>query len=137
MERRAGEEEPSALRSVEFMGTNGNQVSVELVDVRKWLFAEPLHRVSVEKHAALAAKRAEFGNGLDCADLVVRRHDGNQNRVRPEGFLQIVRRDAAFRIYRQNGELEPLLFRQILAAMQHGMMFNRRRDNVPPLRLEQ
>jgi hypothetical protein len=36
--------------------------------------ADALHRVGVEDHAALPAERADLGDGLDRADLVVGEH---------------------------------------------------------------
>jgi hypothetical protein len=63
------------------MRTNGNQVGVELLDVSERLFAEPLHGVRMVEHAALAAKRTDFRDGLERADFIVRRHDGNKHGV--------------------------------------------------------
>ena len=83
----------------------------------KRFLAEPLHGVGVKNNSALTAERAKFGDRLERADFIVRRHDGNQNRVRPDGLFQIVRRNPAFGIHRQPRDRKTFLFFQIIEAI--------------------
>jgi len=55
--------------------------------------AHGLHRVGVEEHAALVTELADFGDGLQDADLVIRGHDRNQNGLVVDGSRQVVHVD--------------------------------------------
>ena len=86
----------------------------------------------MEEHAVLAAHRTELRHGLNRADLVVRSHDGNDGRVRPNGLFQFFGRHAAIFVHRQIGYFKAFLF-QLLAGMQYGVVLDGGRDDMAAL----
>src|SRR5208282_750015 len=65
---------PRSLRTMKFVGANGNQVRIETTDTGKWFFAKPLDGVGVEQHAAFAASRSQLRDRLDGPDFIIGRH---------------------------------------------------------------
>ena len=63
-----------ALRSVNLVTGKRQHVDVVGHHVHR-NFAHGLHRIGMEDHALLVADLADLANGLQHADLVVRRHD--------------------------------------------------------------
>src|SRR6266550_809630 len=74
MQRGPRKQQAGPLRAMELVGTDGNEVGVELLHFDEWLFAEPLDRVGVEQDTVLSADCAQLGYRLDCADFVVCGH---------------------------------------------------------------
>ena len=73
-------ERADALRPVDLVAGDRQQVDLHRLDIERDL-AEGLRRIGVEQHAAGAAQRADLGERLDDADLVMRRHDRDQQRA--------------------------------------------------------
>src|SRR5205085_822644 len=84
-----------ALRRVELVRGHREQVAAELLNVN-FASAERLNRVGVQPEvfvsggASHAHERADFGDGLDGADLVVGEHDGDEHRVGAEGRTHVL-----------------------------------------------
>jgi hypothetical protein len=69
-----------ALRPVDLVAGEREQVDVVGLHVDGNL-ADGLHGVGVEDDALLVAELADLGDGLDDADLVVRVHDADEDRL--------------------------------------------------------
>ena len=72
----------------------------------KGILPSALHRVAVEEHARSLAHRADLGDRLDHADLVVGGHDRDEDRLVGDGRLAVVQIDQAVGLRRQIGDLE-------------------------------
>ena len=116
-----------ALGAVELVPGERECIDLPVLD-RDGDVADGLHSVRVEEDTALAAERTDGGNRLDGADLVVGRHDGDEEGVRPQGLLDLLGPDAALCVDIEVRHLDTL--RQCLAGMQHGMVLDLRRDDV-------
>ncbi len=69
-------------------------------------------------------ERADFGNRLNCPNLIVRHHDANQYRVVTQRRTHIVEaNDAAF-VNRQSRHV-PALFLEMIEDAANGRMFDR------------
>src|SRR5579872_3980136 len=84
VQRRFDKKCARSFRTMKFMGANGNQVGIELVNVLKRFFAEPLDSIRMKKDSALAANSPKFRDRLNSADFVVGRHQRNQSGVWPQ-----------------------------------------------------
>ena len=124
-------ERAHALRSIKLVRGNRRDVDVVLNHVERHL-ADSLHRIAVKQHAALVAQRADLANGLQHANLVVRRHDRDENRLVVHRALQVVEIDAAVLLHRQIGHAEAMLL-QPLAAVEHRLVLGRLGDDVVAL----
>ena len=71
-----------ALWSIDFVAAEGHQIDGELVHVHRNL-THALGGVTMKHNPLLFGDLADFGNGIDGSNLIVRQHDGNQN-----GFLR-------------------------------------------------
>ena len=71
-------------------------------------------------------------DGLDRADLVVRRHDGDQRGVVPDGLFQVLRIHDAELVHWQICDLEALLL-QLRAGMQQRVVLDLAGDDVVAL----
>src|SRR5262249_35085341 len=68
-----------ALWPIHFVRREAQQVNTHRLDIKRQL-AGGLYRVGVEQDAALLAPLADLSDGLERADLVVRRHDADEDR---------------------------------------------------------
>ena len=116
------------LGSIDLMATNGQQVDVHLINIDGHL-AHALGRISVEKHLVVAAKLADFFQGLHCADFIVDVNDRADKCVRSDGFLEHVHINEAFRGHRQVSHLEALIF-ELAAGVQYALVVDLRGDDV-------
>ena len=116
-----------ALGAVELVARERERIDLPVLD-RDGDVADGLHGVRMEEDATRAAERADRGDWLDGADLVVGRHDGDEEGVGPQGLLDLLGPNAALCIDIEVRHLDAL--RQCLAGMQHGMMLDLRRDDV-------
>ena len=91
--------------------------------------AHGLHRIGVEDHVALVADLANLGDRLNYADLVVRKHDGDQDGLVVDGPLQVFEVDQAVRLHRQIGDAIAILF-QPLAGIEHRLVLGYLGDDV-------
>src|SRR5262249_25724518 len=122
---------------MEFMGTDGNQVRVELAYAFEGLFAEPLHCVGVEEQAVASANCAQLGDRLDRSDFVIGGHNRNQDGVRSNRLFQGINQHQTGSIYRQVGSFKTFLFCQIFDAVKDGVVLDGGCDNVPAFRLQE
>src|SRR6185437_7423503 len=136
MKRRLDKQRASAFRAMKFMRANRNEVGVELLNIRKRFFAEPLYRVGVKQNAVFPANSSQFSHWLKRSDFVIRRHQGHEHGVRADGVAQILRRNQSFAIDRQNRDFETIAFGEIFHGMQNRVMFNGRSDDMSASRLE-
>ena len=83
-------------------------------------------------NAALAAQLADFGDRLEHADFIVRRHDRDENRLVVHGALQVVEIDQAIFLHGQIGHAEAELL-EVLAGVEHSLVFGDCRDDVVAL----
>ena len=86
----------------------------------------------MEDHAAFAAQLADFRDGLQHADLVVGRHDRDQNRLVVHGALQIVEVNQPIFLHRQIGHAKAELL-QMFAGIEHRLVLGDRSDDVVAL----
>ena len=77
-----------------------------------------------------ADQGSRFGNGLKGTDLIIRMHDRNQDRIRPQFSFQIRKADPSVFIHRQIGHLKPL-FLQILHGLKNCGMFYAGGNQMP------
>ena len=73
-------------------------------------------------------------NRLNCADLIVHIHERDQYRVLPDGSFQIRKRNFSGPIDRQNSHRKVLFF-QKAHGFEHRRVFDRTRDEMPPVAL--
>ncbi len=92
-------ERAHALGAVHLVGGEAHQVDAPGVDVHRHA-AGGLDGVAVEEDAALAAETADLGDGLERAHLVVGRHHGDEDRLRPQRGRDRVHRDDPARGHR-------------------------------------
>src|SRR4030095_15962788 len=78
-----------------------------------------------------AAERADFTDGLDGADLIVRCHDRDENSVWSNGTRERVQANTTLRIGPQMRDFEPFLFREIIKGVKDCVVLDRRGDEVP------
>jgi hypothetical protein len=86
----------------------------------------------VQEHATLARDRADLGDRLHGADLVVGEHHRDEDRLVGDGSADVFRVDHAVRVDRQVGDLVALLL-EALAGVEHGLVLDLRRDDVVAL----
>mmetsp|Transcript_20258 Transcript_20258/g.71617 ORF Transcript_20258/g.71617 Transcript_20258/m.71617 type:complete len:489 (+) Transcript_20258:292-1758(+) len=101
-------ERADALRAVELVRRDGEQVDVHLVDVDGEL-ARHLRGVAVEERLVCAAQRADLGDGLHDANLVVHAHDRHQRRLRRQRLAQLLQIDEAVVLHAQVRDAEAVL----------------------------
>ena len=127
----ANVEEPHTLRAVELVRADRQQIDVHLFDIQRNV-TKRLHRIRVEDHAVTLADLANGLQRLNRADLVVRRHDGDEHGIRADGRFHGLRRNHTVRVHGQNGNVESFAF-QRLGAVQNRVMLNRRDNQMTPL----
>src|SRR5271170_6491575 len=125
------EERARAFRPVELVPGDGGDVDVHLVHIDRH-FADRLHRVGVEDHAAFAADLADFRNRLQYADFVVGGHDRYQNRLVVDGALQVIEVNQAILLHGEIGNAKAVLL-QMLAGIENRFVFGYRGDDVVAL----
>lgn len=117
-----------ALRGVELVAAQGEHVDVLRLDVDRHV-ADSLYRIGVEEHAVLLADRADFGDRLDRADLVVRVHDRDERGLVGDGGFELLGHDDAVFMHVEVGDGEAFLF-QCRAGVQHGVVLEFAGDDV-------
>ena len=120
------------------MAREAHEVDVERVDVERQL-PEHLRRVGVEERAARAAERADLGERLQRADLVVDGHDRDERRVGPrvERGRELGEVDEArLAADGQVRHVEALLLERA-ARVEHALVLGHGRDHVALPALEE
>lgn len=103
------------------------------MDAGEWLLAKHLHRVGVEDHPALPAQRADLRHRLKRPGLVVGRHHAGQHGVWAQGVAEIFHTHPPLRIHRQTRNGKALFALQVVEAVEHRVMLDAGRDEVPAL----
>ncbi len=80
-----------------------------------------LHRVGMEYDLRRAANFADLPYGLNCADLVVGIHYGDESRIGTDCRLYFLRRYDAVFVHVEIGDLEAL-FLKFFEGVKHGVM---------------
>ena len=122
---------------MKFVSAGGNQVSVELAEIFKRLFAKPLNRVGMKNNFTVAANCTKLGNRLDGSNFIIRRHDGNESGVRADRLFQIVWRNAAFCIDREARDFKTFFFFQVVERPQNRIVLDGGSDQMFAFCLEQ
>ena len=121
-------ERAHSLWPIHFVSRDGRQVNVLLQHI-DWHLCHGLGGIRVKYHTALMTQLADVRNGLDNADLVIGRHDRNQDRLVIYDALQVFEINQAVFLHRQVGHTIAVLL-QPLTAIEHGPMLSDRRDDV-------
>src|SRR5580704_2876134 len=121
----------NALGTVNFVAADGQQVDIVFLHVHRD-FADGLHAVNGKENAVFLGDFADFGDGIDHANLIVGVHYGDQDGGRPNGSFQIIQADAAIALHRQIGNLEPVFF-QALARIKNRFVLDGLSDDVVAL----
>ena len=121
-------ERADALRALELVGAQGEHVDPERVDVDVEV-RRRLDGIDGEQDAAVGVHpAADLGDRLDRADLVVREHDRDEDRLVGDGGIDMVGVDPAVAIDRQLDDLEPELL-EVAQGVTDGVVLDRGRDN--------
>ena len=91
--------------------------------------ARGLHGVGVEGDALFAAERADLGDGLHRADLVVGEHHRDEAGVGADRGLHVLETDHAVGVHVEQRDLKALLL-QLGERVQHGVMLELCGDQV-------
>ncbi len=117
------------------MGGEAEQVDLVVLDVQRD-FADGLGGVGVEEDASVVAEPADLADRVERADLVVRGHDRDEDRAVGQRGLDRLGRDQAGRVGRQDGHIPAVLAGEPFQGVEHGLVLDRRRDDVVPLPLQ-
>ena len=118
-----------ALRPVELVRIQRDEVDGDPAHVELER-ADALHRVAVERDAAVAADRADLGERLQCADLIVRVHDRDER-----GAVVDRRRDRRWRdatVWRDidHGQPHVCVLGEVARRVEDRVMLDRRRHEA-------
>ena len=88
----------------------------------------------MQQHALGTTNFGNFSQRLDHAGLVVRRHDRNQSRLRPNGGGKLIKIDHPISRNIQPRHFKTFVFLQMLDRVEHGVMFSLVRNDMTPAR---
>ena len=111
-----------ALGGVDLMAGEGKHINVHGLHIDGHMTVG-LNGVGMEHNALFMTDPAQLRHGIDGADLVVGKHDGDQRGVRPDRLLQRLRLYLAILVHRQIGDLKALLF-QRLGGVKNGVVLD-------------
>ena len=77
----------------------------------------------MEKNSMLSCNHSDFFDGLNRTDLIICKHNGNQDCFRSNGLFQILQTDDSVFIYVKVGDLCSSFF-QVFACMKNSMMLD-------------
>ena len=129
----ANVQSPDALRPVNLVGREAEQVDAHVFDVDGNL-AHSLDRVGVKEDALFLAQFADSLDRLNGADFVVRGHDRDEYRFVRHRGANLLGRHLAELVHGQIRDLEAIAF-EPLAGVEHGLVLGRLRDDVVALLL--
>ncbi len=121
-------ERADAFGAVDFVRRNGEQVDAVFLHVHGD-FADGLNGVHMKEDFLFLGDFADFRDGLDDADFVVRVHDGDENRLGSDRAAEIVEVNQAVGRDGQIGDVAAGFF-QALADVEHGLVLGRLGDDV-------
>jgi hypothetical protein len=110
------------------VGRDAQQVDPHLLDVDRHL-ADRLHGVGMEDDALLLAHPADVLDGLERADLVIRRHDRHEDRFVGDRSADLLGVHLPVLVHRQIRDLEALAF-QPLARVDDRLVFRQLGNDV-------
>src|SRR5687767_11151986 len=131
----------NAFWRVQLVRRHRQQIAASLVNIQPETTSR-LHGVCVKPEMSLALtalgspplanQGAYLMNRLNCADFVVGPHQGHENRVRPDGGVQVFESDDAVVVNGQSRDFPTPFFKGIANAS-HRWMFNGGGNYVAPL----
>ena len=110
------------------MGGQRCDVHIHFVHIERDLPGR-LNRVRVKKYAPLPRDFPDFLHVLNNANLVVGRHDGDQDRFVRDRPFQIVEVDETLAVHRQKRDVETILFK-MLAGVENRFVLGDAGDDV-------
>ena len=108
-----------AFWSVKFVRGKARRINEGDIDV---YLAKRLDAVAVEQHAALATNFRDLAHRLDHTGLVVRGHDRNHTRFRPNRFGELIKIDNAVVDGVEPSDFEAFVLFQMFDRVEHGVM---------------
>ena len=120
----------ATLGSVKLVCGQGGQIDVHLIYIERH-FTQRLYCVGMEQHATLTAKLANLFQGLQNTDLIVGRHNADQNGLVGECSFELVQINQSIRLYGKVGHLIAVFF-QALAGIEHRLVLGHRGNDVVP-----
>src|SRR5258708_6909858 len=124
-------ESPYPFWAIDFVGGKGGKVYFHRLDVKRDL-ADSLGGVCMEKDPTVTADRPDGRHVLNDSDLVVRRHDSDEDCVTRKGIFQLVQIDQAICGGRQVSDAESLGL-QAIACVQNRLVLSLSCNNVVAL----
>ena len=124
-------ERADAFGAVDFVRRNREEINAVPLNVHG-NFADGLHGVHVKQDFLFLGDFADFLDGLENADFVVRLHDRDENRLGRDRATEIIEIDQTVGCDGKVGNLETGFF-QALAGVEHGLVFGRLGDDVVAL----
>ena len=118
-----------AARAAELVRGERQHVNAHRLHVDRHM-ADRLHRVRMEHSAHRMGEFRDLPDRLDGADLVVRRHDGDERGVLAQRVFELLEIDAAVLVHVQIGDAEALLFERF-AGVEHRVVLDLGGDQVP------
>ena len=115
-------QETDSFRTVQLMSAGAEHINLILIYIDRNL-AESLYRIGMEKNAMLFCDSSNLLNRLNGADLIVCKHNGNQNSGRTDCLFQFLQLYHTVLIHVQISYLKTILL-QPFAGMQNRMVLN-------------
>ena len=115
-------ERTDALRSTEFMRGKGECIHVQYINIEGYM-SRGLYGICMKWNPARTDNGSDLRNRLDGANLVIRRHNADEHRIRTQRRLYGGRINAPLPVNRDFGHREPARF-EMAAALTNGRMFN-------------
>ena len=122
-------EHTHTLWRMELVAGHGEHVNIHVFHIDRQM-TRSLHGIGVEGDALFAAESADFLHGLDRADFIVGKHNGDKGGIFPNGGFQVFQADDAVFMHIEQGDLEPLLL-QLFKRVENGMMLKRGGNEMP------
>ena len=118
----------NTLRGVHLVAGDGKQVTSDAIYIQRHL-PRCLYAVGVEIDVRFGGDLADLFYWLEDAGFIVGHHDGDESGIFAQSPADIVGVNLSPAVHRYVGDFTSHLF-QVLAGIQHGVMFDGRRNNV-------
>ena len=126
-------EHADTLGAVQLMSGEGKKVDVHSFNINCYM-TDGLHRIGVEKNSFFTADSPDLLYGHDGADLVVGKHNADEDGIASDCIADLFSLDHAVFVNGEISDLKTMLF-QIFAGMKYRMMLDRRGDDMLTLAL--
>jgi hypothetical protein len=110
------------------MGRQRQQVQPEGLNIYR-NSSGGLDGVGMKEDAVPLSDPGDLFNRLKGAHFIIRVHEGNQDRIRPDGPAHVTGVNPSTRIDREIGDVKPLPLK-VLTGMKDGMVFDGRGDDM-------